>query len=176
MRSLLLSCLLSCLLALSACAPVQDKCVSAAEAEPAPPAVQPAAAPAPTDAHASRSEFFLGNVREIVAQNPLGAEEKARVTKAFESADHTLNVIQTRGAVPAHYHADHDELVVILDGGGTFTIEGKTREVKAGDVQVIPRGAVHSYVHQGPGTTVVLSTFSPRFDPKDRIMVDAPKP
>ncbi|MRG95531.1 cupin domain-containing protein [Polyangium spumosum] len=150
------------LLVLSACAPTQERCAAA-----------PAAAPAP--ARGGRGEFFLGNARDVVEKNPIGPDEKTKLVPLFENADHTVNVIQTRGAVPAHYHAEHDELVVILEGSGTFTVEGQTRVVKAGDVQVIPRGAVHSYVHDGPGVTVVVSTFSPRFDPKDRIMVDAKK-
>lgn len=149
------------LFVLSACAPTQQRCADAATAAPA---------------HAGKGEFFLGNAREIVEKNPIGPDEKTKLVPLFENADHTINVIQTRGAVPLHYHAEHDELVVILEGTGTFTVEGQTRVVKAGDVQVIPRGAVHSYVHEGPGVTVVVSTFSPKFDPKDRIMVDPNKP
>jgi quercetin dioxygenase-like cupin family protein len=117
----------------------------------------------------------MGNAREAIAKNPLGKDEKLKVFPLFENADHTVNLIQVRGgAVPAHYHADHDELVVILEGGGTFTIEGKAREVKAGDVQVIPRGAVHSVAHAGSDVTAVVSVFSPRFDPKDRIPAPTP--
>ncbi len=147
------------LFVLSACAPTQER-----GPDPAAPA------------HAGRDAFFMGNVRETVEKNPIGPDEKTKLVPLFENDDHTVNVIQTRGTVPLHYHADHDELVVIFEGSGTFTVEGQTRVVKAGDVQVIPRGAKHSYVHDGPGVTVVVSTFSPRFDPKDRIMVDTKKP
>ncbi|MDI1435526.1 cupin domain-containing protein [Polyangium sorediatum] len=158
------------LFVLSACASTQERC-----AEPAPAApVGTAAAAAPP--HADRNAFFMGNAREIVEKTPIGPDEKTKLVPLFENADHTVNVIQTRGTVPLHYHADHDELVVILEGSGTFSVEGQSRVVKAGDVQVIPRGAVHSYVHEGPGVTVVVSTFSSKFDPKDRIMVDAKKP
>ncbi|MDC0743975.1 cupin domain-containing protein [Polyangium mundeleinium] len=156
------------LFALSACASTQERC-----AEPQPAGT---AAAAPASAHAGRNAFFLGNAREVVEKKPIGPDEKTKFVPLFENADHTVNVIQTRGTVPLHYHAEHDELVVILEGSGTFYVEGQTRVVKAGDVQVIPRGVVHSYVHEGPGVTVVVSTFSPKFDPKDRIMVDAKKP
>ncbi|MDI1445536.1 cupin domain-containing protein [Polyangium sp. 6x1] len=163
------------LLVLSACAPTQERCADPATVAPA---ETPAAAPAPPAAspRAARNEFFMGNAREVVEKNPIGPDEKTKLVPLVENADHTVNVIQTRGTVPLHYHAEHDELVVILEGSGTFSVEGQTRVVKAGDVQVIPRGAVHSYVHEGPGVTVVVSTFSPKFDPKDRIMVDAKKP
>lgn len=140
--------------------------------EPAPLATNAAL---PSGAAAPATAFFQGNLREAIEKNKLPEGEKTKLFPLFENADHTVNVIQTRGAVPTHYHAEHDELVMILDGGGKFTIEGKTQDVKAGDVLVIPRGAVHGFVHEGQGVTAVVSVFSPKFDPKDRIMVQ-PKP
>jgi quercetin dioxygenase-like cupin family protein len=142
---------------------------------PETPASTPVAGPAlapPAVQVAGKTDSFLGNVREAIQKNPIGAEEKTKLFAFFENADHTVNLIQTRGAVPAHHHAEHDELVMILEGKGTFTIEGQTREVAPGDILVIPRGAVHSYVHQGDGVTAVVSVFSPKFDPKDRIMAE----
>jgi quercetin dioxygenase-like cupin family protein len=121
---------------------------------------------------AGKADSFVGNVREAIQKNPIGAEEKTKLLPLFENADHSVNVIQTRGTVPAHHHVEHDEMVMILEGKGTFTIEGQTRDVAAGDILIIPRGAVHSYTHQGDGTTAVVSVFSPKFDPKDRIMAE----
>ncbi len=132
----------------------------------------PQAPASPALVVAGKTEFFVGNVREAIAKNQIGSEEKTKLFGLFENADHTVNVIQTRGAVPAHHHVEHDEMVMILEGKGTFTIEGQAREVSAGEILVIPRGAVHSYVHQGDGVTAVISVFSPKFDPKDRIMAE----
>jgi quercetin dioxygenase-like cupin family protein len=152
------------LLALAACggAPQQSCPQPPAPLVPAPSSIQVA----------GKTDSFAGNVREAIQKNPIGAEEKTKLFAFFENADHTVNLIQTRGAVPAHHHADHDEMVMVLEGKGTFTIEGQNREVAAGDVLIIPRGAVHSYVHQGDGITAVVSVFSPKFDPKDRIMAE----
>jgi quercetin dioxygenase-like cupin family protein len=135
-------------------------------------AAAPASAPAPAIQVAAKMDSFVGNVREAIQKNSIGAEEKTKLFPFFENADHTVNLIQTRGAVPAHHHVEHDEMVMILEGKGTFTIEGQNHEVKAGDILLIPRGAVHSYVHQGDGITAVVSVFSPKFDPKDRIMAE----
>ncbi|HRI72313.1 MAG TPA: cupin domain-containing protein, partial [Polyangium sp.] len=130
-------------------------------------------APAPSPLQvAAKTDSFMGNVREALQKNAIGAEEKTKLLPLFENADHTVNLIQTRGAVPPHHHVEHDELVMVLEGKGTFTIEGQNREVSAGDILIIPRGAVHSYVHQGDGISAVVSVFSPKFDPKDRIMVE----
>lgn len=121
---------------------------------------------------AGKADSFSGNVREAIQKNPLGADEKTKLLPLFENADHTVNLIQTRGTVPAHHHVEHDEMVMVLEGKGTFTIEGQNREVAAGDILIIPRGAVHTYTHQGEGMTAVVSVFSPKFDPKDRIMAE----
>lgn len=155
-------------LALGACGgAAQQTCPPAATNTPA-----SASAPAPAIQVAAKTDSFSANVREAIQKNPIGAEEKTKLFALFENADHTVNLIQTRGAVPAHHHVEHDELVMILEGKGTFTIEGQNREVSAGDILIIPRNAVHSYVHQGDGITAVVSVFSPKFDPKDRIMAE----
>lgn len=151
-------------LALGACGGASPQ---ACPQSPAAPAVAP-----PAIRVAAKTDSFAGNVREAIQKNPLGAEEKTKLFAFFENADHTVNLIQTRGSVPAHHHAEHDELVLVLEGKGTFTIEGQNRGVVAGDILIIPRGAVHSYVHQGDGITAVVSVFSPKFDPKDRIMAE----
>jgi mannose-6-phosphate isomerase-like protein (cupin superfamily) len=160
--------LLGASLSLAACAGAAQPCPE--------PQVAAASAPAPTPAPsmhvAAKTDSFVGNVREAIQKNAIGAEEKTKLFPFFENADHTVNLIQTRSAVPAHHHVEHDELVMILEGKGTFTIEGQNHEVKAGDILLIPRHAVHSYVHQGDGITAVVSVFSPKFDPKDRIMAE----
>lgn len=139
------------------------------QAPAASPTQTPPAAPLQV---AAKTDSFSGNVREAIQKNAIGAEEKTKLFALFENADHTVNLIQTRGAVPAHHHVEHDELVLILEGHGKFTIEGQDRDVAAGDILIIPRGAVHSFVHQGDGITAVVSVFSPKFDPKDRIMAE----
>ncbi len=135
-------------------------------------ACPPVSSPPSSVQVAAKADSFSGNVREAMQKNPLGAEEKTKLLPLFENADHTVNLIQTRGMVPAHHHVEHDEMVMVLEGKGTFTIEGQNREVAAGDILIIPRGAVHSYTHQGDGLTAVVSVFSPKFDPKDRIMAE----
>lgn len=147
-------------------------CVHATSCTQAPNEVVDLTGPSVGPSVAAKTDSFSANVRETIQKNPIGPEEKTKLLPLFENADHTVNLIQTRGAVPAHHHVEHDELVMVLEGKGTFTIEGQNREVSAGDILIIPRGAVHSYVHQGDGITAVVSVFSPKFDPKDRIMAE----
>jgi mannose-6-phosphate isomerase-like protein (cupin superfamily) len=47
------------------------------------------------------------------------------------------------GNVLKHYHADADEIQLILDGAGSFWLADREVQVKAGDLIVIPRGTPH---------------------------------
>ena len=46
--------------------------------------------------------------------------------------------------VPDHAHEQTEQVMVILDGAVTVTVDGETREVKTGDVIVINKGVPHS--------------------------------
>jgi mannose-6-phosphate isomerase-like protein (cupin superfamily) len=46
-------------------------------------------------------------------------------------------------ATERHYHAETEELYVLLAGGGEMEIEGERREVGPGDAILIPPGAWH---------------------------------
>jgi mannose-6-phosphate isomerase-like protein (cupin superfamily) len=46
-------------------------------------------------------------------------------------------------ATERHYHAETEELYVVLDGEGEMEIEGERREVRPGDAILIPVGAWH---------------------------------
>ena len=46
--------------------------------------------------------------------------------------------------VPDHDHEHTEQVMAIVEGEVTVTVEGETRDVKAGDVIVINRGVRHS--------------------------------
>ena len=52
--------------------------------------------------------------------------------------------------VPDHDHQHTEQVMAIVDGAVTVTVEGETRDAKASDVIVINRGVRHSlYSEQG---------------------------
>ena len=51
--------------------------------------------------------------------------------------------------VPEHAHEDTEQVMVIVDGEVTMTVEGEQRDVKAGDVVVVNRGVRHSLFSTG---------------------------
>jgi quercetin dioxygenase-like cupin family protein len=56
--------------------------------------------------------------------------------------------------VPRHLHEQTEQLMVILDGEVTITVEDETRTVRAGDVVCINRGLEHE-LHSATGVTFI---------------------
>ncbi len=48
--------------------------------------------------------------------------------------------------VPLHKHEHTEQVMFVMDGEVTMTIEGETRELKAGDVVVVNRGLEHTLI------------------------------
>lgn len=48
------------------------------------------------------------------------------------------------GNVVKHFHADANEIQLILDGAGSFWLGDKEQQVKAGDLILIPKGTPHA--------------------------------
>src|ERR1700733_1862026 len=62
----------------------------------------------------------------------------------------------------AHYHREVDEIVYGLSGALTTTVDGRKREVRAGESVLIPRGAVHHHENLGGETSRTLFVLNPR--------------
>lgn len=61
----------------------------------------------------------------------------------------------------AHYHREVDEIVYGLSGALTTTVDGRKREVRAGESVLIPRGAVHHHENLGGETSRTLFVLNP---------------
>jgi mannose-6-phosphate isomerase-like protein (cupin superfamily) len=105
-------------------------------------------------------------------------KERMDPTQAFKSSPMltgpgcSLNLGQLNKVVKSHYHKDHDEVVYVVRGNGLVTIAGKEYMVSPGWAYLVPRGTIHRFVNLGPDASIVLSTFSPAFDGKDRVFVE----
>jgi mannose-6-phosphate isomerase-like protein (cupin superfamily) len=133
--------------------------------------------------------FLLPSALFLLPQNPAD-EPQPRHANAYSFADTARKehpavfshpfakgpfgsaaIVTPKDPVPLHYHAKHDETVVVLRGGGTVTLNGQKKKVRAGDVIFVPKGTVHGYLPE-VGDEVLVSCFAPAFDGKDRILVD----
>lgn len=76
-----------------------------------------------------------------------------------------LSFLEERCAVgdriPLHRH-DVDEVVVVLSGVGTYTLDGESHEVRQGDVVFIPSGTAHGTVNAGEEVLHVHAVFPSR--------------
>jgi quercetin dioxygenase-like cupin family protein len=54
--------------------------------------------------------------------------------------------------VTRHAHEHTEQVMLILDGEVTMTVEGETRTLRAGDTAVVNRGLEHE-LHSEPGVT-----------------------
>ena len=66
---------------------------------------------------------------------------------------------------------EEDELYYFLEGRGSIEIEGCRRDVRCGDVVLVPRGATQSVTNEGTGELRWLNVVSPpwRLDHDERV-------
>lgn len=60
-----------------------------------------------------------------------------------------------------HYHEFYDETVYGLEGVVTFTVEGQSTDIGAGDKLFIPRGAVHAFKNRYEVKSKALAIITP---------------
>jgi quercetin dioxygenase-like cupin family protein len=56
-------------------------------------------------------------------------------------------------AGPVSFEQDHDEWVVLLEGGAKLVVDGTELELQAGDWLLLPAGCPHTLVETQPGTS-----------------------
>jgi mannose-6-phosphate isomerase-like protein (cupin superfamily) len=64
---------------------------------------------------------------------------------------------------PAHVHPDSTQVYVIVHGAGRMTVDDEERDVTAGTMICIPRGARHMIRNNGSGPLIYVSATAPPF-------------
>jgi len=103
--------------------------------------------------------------------NPLRPEEDFRITRLVENADQSALLVQVRSTLPPHFHKHTREVVYFLQGEGVFLLEAESIPIRDGAVLLIQPGQVHTFTNQGRTPAVFFVVTSPRFDERDRIMI-----
>jgi len=92
-------------------------------------------------------------VIERVADLAISPETYADYRPIFETS--RLNVthvsIHPGETVPAHTHADEDQVYWVQSGDGFVVLDGKRTEVSAGSAVLIPMGTDHLITNTGSG-------------------------
>ena len=80
-------------------------------------------------------------------------------------------LIYVNTQVKPHYHAEHSEHVIVLEGQGMMVLGDSAFTVNAGDFLFIPKGTVHSVSKISELPLKVISIQAPNFDGKDRVLL-----
>jgi quercetin dioxygenase-like cupin family protein len=72
-----------------------------------------------------------------------------------------LNAFEAGQEHALHAHAGMDKVYSVVEGEGTFLLEGRELPMRAGDVLVAPEGVPHGVRNRGPGRLIVLAVLAP---------------
>ena len=103
-----------------------------------------------------------------------GHDAKVKAVEVFPLASDSLSssfLIYIYDEVAPHYHAEHSEHVVILEGTGTMLLNDSLIQLKPQTAVFIPKGSIHSAKRTGDKPLKVISIQAPFFDGADRIPV-----
>ena len=86
-----------------------------------------------------------------------------------------MNLVRVDSPVPPHHHVHSEETVYVISGSGLFAYAGIERDVREGDLIVIPRSTSHSFLSSGDEPLVLLSLFTPKLQDGDHVFVGQPE-
>ena len=100
---------------------------------------------------------------------PDSLDKNISVQKISEDELHSTYMIIIKNKVPLHYHKDHSENLVVLEGSAIMKIANDTLKIIPKDQITIPKGTIHEVIKViGENSLKVISVQSPKFDLKDR--------
>jgi uncharacterized cupin superfamily protein len=62
---------------------------------------------------------------------------------------------------PPHSHSNNDECVYVLQGTLRYSVDGETRDLKAGEHMFSPRGSVHAFSNPHAEVARTLTVLTP---------------
>ena len=72
-----------------------------------------------------------------------------------------LNAFEAGQEHPLHSHAGQDKVYQVLEGNGSFLLDGRELPMQAGDLLVAPEGVAHGVRNSGAGRLLVLAILAP---------------
>jgi len=127
-----------------------------------------AAACATTHAADLRRDSYVENARDIAVEQPGPHEGKGTTTAYpfFEHADGFDIVFRQRalhpGATIGEHRNDKDEIYYVLSGRGELLLDGRRRDVGAGDAILTRDGSTHALAQRGDEDLVIIVVYRKR--------------
>ena len=92
------------------------------------------------------------------------AERSDDFRRVLWTGEHTQLVIMTippGGEIGEEVHEGIDQILTFVSGTGEARVSGRTRNVAAGDLVVVPAGKKHNFVNSGPNPLVLYTVYGP---------------
>lgn len=92
------------------------------------------------------------------------AEQSGDFRRVMWTGEHTQVVMMTippGGEIGEEVHEENDQILSFTSGVGTAIVEGETKPVQAGVVVVVPAGAKHNFVNDGPNPLILYTVYGP---------------
>ena len=72
-----------------------------------------------------------------------------------------LNAFEPGQSHPVHTHEGMDKLYYVLEGRGTFLLDGREQETRAGEMLVAPAGVPHGVRNTSDARLLLLAVLAP---------------
>jgi mannose-6-phosphate isomerase-like protein (cupin superfamily) len=102
-------------------------------------------------------------------------EKNIAIRHLFRNEYSSSHLIRIRGKELPHYHDGHNLTVSVLSGKSIVHFRNHEVVLYEGDVINIPKGIYHWAENIDGEASVVLATFSPAFNGKDKRLADVVK-
>jgi mannose-6-phosphate isomerase-like protein (cupin superfamily) len=130
-------------------------------APPPPPAPAPApAAPAAPPSLVPGLPATMSLVDQLADDLLKSKEPIAEHDLGCSGATSAKLIRLSKDGLPAHTHANSDEMLYFLAGSATLTVGGKDQVIGPGWLGIVPRGTTHAIVRTGNKAVLVLSIQS----------------
>jgi mannose-6-phosphate isomerase-like protein (cupin superfamily) len=128
---------------------------SPAESEPEP--ATPAPAPA---APAVVAEPRTLSIPDYLDDNLVRSSEPSKTSLLGCAQGGTTRLMQVRDPLEHEMHAEVDEVVYVVAGEGTLSVQNRLTKVSAGYFALVPRGTEHAIKRQGRNPLIFLSVLT----------------
>lgn len=117
--------------------------------------------------------MMLSNIEERVGNVKLDPKVGIGLTELVKGENISFHVAVVKEEIKPHYHKERDEVYYIVKGRGIMRVNEEKRDVKEGDVILIPKGSVHSLKNTEKEALILVFASSPPFAPeKDRYFLE----
>ncbi|HEY8108964.1 MAG TPA: cupin domain-containing protein [Patescibacteria group bacterium] len=108
--------------------------------------------------------MHLGNILEQAKAN----DNFRKVLATGDNVQVVLMSIPPEGEIGEETHPDNDQVLLLVDGGGSAILDGKEQPFEEGDLVVVPAGTLHNFTAGKDGLKVV-TTYSPPHHPEGTV-------